>query len=1037
MWRVRLFGKMDLYKGKDYEDKDLLADDIDQWTSVHSINFNTYYNSIDGATIRTTKEFPIGKSVILAYANEIGLFGYVEKKNVITAGAEYEYYISEYLNDLDKYAVPRAGATTFDKLMADPDSFKSNIVNTSHPSGKITLSELLDTIMSGAGSKWSHECRDAFYGYGTTSSCCQDDPLGPFYRWKPGLAGENIKKDSSDEVYQYAFNRWYNIPSFTQIPGIYGQLPTPPNIKGKVGTTSIIRSIDSFTDDASAFDQVWYIPSTYTSKELTDDETLISSHLRSTIKYIPSLNLSHSTVFGAISRLLFDLFKLNVWVEVQYNGGDIPIDPPETIKDYSFNPETFDNIKFILCYGYANNLLYDRTVQYSQIKLNSDLTNRNIDMVKLFNLDHTLVGTAIRLPKKYDDAGKLITEGIEGPLSCMMWEYADGRNKAELEVLAEEILTDYIHDRARGEVILPPGLDEENRYHCGDIIKLQHDMFENMHKSSGWWIADDLQHEKVSGELFYKNRMLALCENPRIALSSDRTEMIFQITDISYTMSQTILGIEERSIDIFDMMEDKLRRITGSDDSVTEITWEPWKADISFVGYTGSKSPYVEITGSNNVASINVIEDVSGKSSTAAVPIVEWSGISWRRPTEYTNDAIYPYWIDVLINVPKDTPTSRNMYPLSAIGPWFNIEVLVSGSKPSLSQTYNCKYPMSSYTKGYRGGAFVFPIVESNSQAITLNVGASEVNRLIEEEGYVKPTVDIPQLWSDNIYFDQEVDCVLAPHFIERSLGVGSIGNNLNPFNIMPYAFLGAIPKGFTASSITCQIWLSKMFSFNNSSYDIQSFQSEFIFGFQWCLEQQGRSKSYLYDRTSNTQTTGSWTSSSAWGGSWHDTQIMSPTLTYNASAKGPSYSVTLSTSLTDKSIDYLSSSSFYFRFYVLSTRGNVTFSLYDYILTASLTPGYELLDEWYTARSHKLQVDFIPPSGFDDPLGQMSSSVRADITLPMPEFVNDDGYWTWNIRRFLKEGDNHIRIRSIKSIGGLYKPASIKLRGVYMLGAT
>ena len=409
MWQIRLFGK------NDYDN--IVADDSrDQWTPIFEVSGNEVYDDIDKYTIKCKVKFRVNDNVLIAYGDNIMLFGYVTRARTIVADAQYEFEISEYLNMLNKYPVPRFGTTTYRQISNKDTSMRSRIDNFSYPGGKKTLKNIMDIAMSGAGDKWSHMVDD-FYFNGNDNK----DILGPYYRWN------GITNPSSG----YDYDRWYNIPEFTQAPGSYGQLPTPPNYDMVVDGRNIVQVLN--TADSEFWDQVYSIPWMADEDDVTPDASL-AEFKKKIVRYFPTVELCASTVFSTIKRMLVDLCKMNVWCEVTYDGGDFLLDATET--------ESISKVRFIVKYGYVRDHKVQNPMQYIQYRSDDKAEDTDVECVLVFGYDHTT------------DVGMAVRNGASIPYKTLMWEYKDGRNEGELDALAYQILNDYKNSKLMVELDL-------------------------------------------------------------------------------------------------------------------------------------------------------------------------------------------------------------------------------------------------------------------------------------------------------------------------------------------------------------------------------------------------------------------------------------------------------------------------------------------------------------------------------------------------------------------------------------------------------
>ena len=61
---------------------------------------------------------------------------------------------------------------------------------------------------------------------------------------------------------------------------------------------------------------------------------------------------------------------------------------------------------------------------------------------------------------------------------------------------------------------------------------------------------------------------------------------------------------------------------------------------------------------------------------------------------------------------------------------------------------------------------------------------------------------------------------------------------------------------------------------------------------------------------------------------------------------------------------------------------------------------------------------------------------VSVIINWPDSQFTNEDGYFCYDIRKYLGEGANYVRLRSVKEItAGVYAPAVLDVKASYISG--
>ena len=538
MWQIRLFGK------EDYDN--IAADDTrNQWTPLFEVSGNEVYNDVDTYTIKCKVKFRVNDNVLIAYADRVMIFGYVTRARTIVADAQYEYEVTEYLNMLTKYPVPRFGTTTFNQIASKDTSMRSRIDNFSYPGGKKTLKEIMDVVMTGAGAKWSHEVEDFYF-----DGHADKDILGPFFRWK-GSTGPSSG---------YPFDRWYNIPDFTQAPGSYGQLPTPPNTEMKVGGEELVKVLT--TANSEYWDQVYEIPWMADPTDATPAASLLEFK-KKLVRYFPTVELCASTVFSTIKRMLIDLCKMNVWCEVSYDGGDFVFDPP--------TDESMDKVTYVVKYGYVRSHKVDSALSYIQYRSDDKAEDTDVECVLVFGYDHT------------KDVGMAVKTGATVPYKTVMWEYKDGRNEGELDALAFQILTDYKNSKLSIELDLKPGpaMYDDEVIHVGDMIRVQNNDIVDYHYSNGWCDKSSNRYSKRMDTLVGWNYV-----------SKERNEAIFTVKAIRYSISKTVLELSEARTDIFEIMGDKLSRIEGTTQGydIDEVLWK--KVDLSLCGRPAGEYPF-------------------------------------------------------------------------------------------------------------------------------------------------------------------------------------------------------------------------------------------------------------------------------------------------------------------------------------------------------------------------------------------------------------------------------------------------------------
>jgi len=111
--------------------------------------------------------------------------------------------------------------------------------------------------------------------------------------------------------------------------------------------------------------------------------------------------------------------------------------------------------------------------------------------------------------------------------------------------------------------------------------------------------------------------------------------------------------------------------------------------------------------------------------------------------------------------------------------------------------------------------------------------------------------------------------------------------------------------------------------------------------------------------------------------------------------------------------------------------------ALAGWSVSVTCTPGYELLIEWYKARTHKIQMMVDGKGSWDKGEGQMTTGpISLIINWPDPDHMNEDGYFCFDIKKFLGLNNNYVRFRSVKEIStGIYAPAEIDIRARFISG--
>jgi hypothetical protein len=1007
MWQMRLFGKGDY----DYSDDD---DTRDQWTPLFEVSGNELYNDVDKYTVKCKVKFNNGENVLLAYGDTIMMFGYITRSRTIVADAQYEYEVSEYLNMLTKYPVPRFGTVTFKQIANKSTSMRSRIDNFSYPGGKKTLQEIMDVVMTGAGGKWAHEVEDYYYDGNSNK-----DIDGPYFRW------EGTSSPSSG----YFWDRWYNIPKFTQAPGAYGQLPTPPNVDLKVDGRELVKVLTTADDDM--WNQVAFIPWMADEEDTTPDASL-ATFKKNIIQYFPTMELCATTVFSAIKRLLIDICKMNAWCDVKYKGGDFTFEAVEG--------ESIEYVSFTVKYGYARDHKVGNALQYIQYRSDDRAEDTDVECVLVFGYDHT------------KDVGMAVKSGSTVPYKTIMWEYKDGRNEGELDAMANQIMQDYQRSKLAIEVDLKPGpaLYEESRIHVGDVIRIQCNDIVDYHKLNGWYDGSNTRYAKRMNTLVNWGY-----------LSNDYSDSLFTVKAIRYSISKTILELSEVRKDIFTIMGDKLVRIEGTSQEydIDSISWR--KADLQLLGRPAGEYPYTNIDDTSaDYGNIKLI--ASKPSSASGVPssFVTWDGTKWINAVEYTGNN-YPAWTQLLImikpekNMPE-IPDSRGMVPLSYIGPWFNIELKVLGLLPSTS--FSAASSGMDYNNVSVGNAWVIPYVYDANDAMCAFSSQAELQALVDEGKYEFPDAfcGLSDLDRHRIYFESETDCLLEHNLrSQKSSGAAGVG-------CMNYVKIGPIPKGFDSISVTSSIsFLDQCFGeSNNTAATLDTTisglgitpKSLLTFNFQWCLDVNGRPRDvtrnevdyvhgYVYPDGSVEPDIWEPVPDSIYGGKWTETLL---TPTWSSGYAIQTAILHNEFLLTNKRLETIvEDASLYLRYVVLfdSYRSSTVYmfnflAMAGWSVSVTCTPGYELLLEWYKTRTHKIQMMIEGCGTWNKNGSNYKGPISVIIDWPNEDFMNDEGYFCFDIRKFLGEGANYVRLRSIKEISsGVFSAAEVDIRARFISG--
>ena len=1007
MWQMRLFGKKDYSYSND-------DDTRDQWTPLFEVAGSELYNDIDTYTVKCKVKFNNGENVLLAYGEEVMMFGYITRSRTIVADAQYEYEVSEYLNMLTKYPVPRFGTVTFKQIANKATSMRSRLDNFSYPGGKKTLQEIMDVVMTGAGSKWTHEVEDYYYDGNSDK-----DIDGPYFRWE-GTSAPN----------GYFWDRWYNIPKFTQAPGTYGQLPTPPNTDMKVDGKNLVKVLTSADD--KMWDQVSYIPWMADEEDTTPDASL-AAFKKSIIQYFPTLELCATTVFSAIKRMLIDMCKMNAWCEVKYKGGDFDFE--------ALDGESIDSVTFAVKYGFVRDHKVTNALQYIQYRSDDRAEDSDVECVLVFGYDHT------------KDVGMAVKSGSTVPYKTIMWEYKDGRNEGELDAMANQIMQDYQRSKLAIEVDLKPGpaLYEDARIHVGDVIRIQCNDIVEYHRLNGWYDGSKTQYAKRMDTLVNWGY-----------LSSDFSDALFTVKAIRYSISKTILELSEVRKDIFSIMGDKLVRIEGTTQEydIDGVAWR--KVDLQLLGRPAGEYPYTN-TDTSSIDYGNIKLTASKPSSAMGSPtaFLNWNGVKWENATEYTGDN-YPAWTQLLIMVKpeknmSEIPDSRGMVPLSYIGPWFNIEVKVLGSLPQTS--FSASGSGMDYNNMSCGNAWVIPYVYGVNDAMCAMSSQAELQAMVDEGKYEFPDSFCGLSDQDrlSIYFESEVDCML-----EKNMRASYKPSGAQGLGCLNYVKIGPIPKGFDSISVTSSItFMDQCFGESNNTAatldtNISGLgitpKSLLTFNFQWCLDTWRRSRNevrngfdyihgYVYPDGSVEQDVWEPVPESVYGGKWTETQL-SPTWTSG-------YAVQTATlhsgfSLTNKRLETVQEeASLYLRYVVLfdSYRSSTVYmfnflGMAGWSVSVTCTPGYELLLEWYKTRTHKIQMMVDGCGKWDKDGSKYRGPISVIIDWPNGDFMNDEGYFCYDIRKYLGEGANYVRLRSIKEVSsGVYSAAEVDIRARFISG--
>lgn len=1009
MWQMRLFGKSDY---------DNISDDDtrDQWMPLFEVGGNEEYDDVDTYTVKCKAKFRVNDNVLIAYADTIMIFGYITRARTVVTDAQYEYEVSEYLNMLNKYPVPRYGTTTYTQIANKDTSMRSRIDNFSYPGGKKTLKEIMDIAMSGAGAKWTHEVSDFYY-----SGNSDKDILGPYFRWD----GVTNKKSG------YDFDRWYNIPMFTQTPGSYGQLPTPPNYDMKVNGKELVKVLKDA--DSDYWDQVNVIPWMADEDDVTPEATL-AEFKKKLVRYFPTVELCSTTVFSTIKRMLIDLCKMNVWCEAYYNNGSFLFDPPSN--------ESISKVTFVVKYGFVRDHKVENALQYVQYRSDDKAEDKDAECVLVFGYNHST------------DVGMAVKTGATVPYKTAMWEYKDGRNEGELDALAYQILTDYKNSKLMIELDLKPGpaMYDEEIIKVGDMIRVQNNDIVDYHRINGWIDGSKTRYAK---------RMDALVSWGYI--SKERNEAIFTVKAIRYSITKTTLELSEARTDIFDVMEDKLTRIEGTTQgyNVDEVTWK--KVDLSINGGATGEYPYTNTDPSSvDYGNIKLSANLPAYAPGTPTTFKHWDGLKWDPATEYIGDG-YPAWTQLLIMIKDEEsmpeiPDSRGMVPLNYIGPWFNIEMKVIGSVPSMS--YSGSGGLD-YNNPSVGNAWVIPYLYDNNNATSIWSTPTDIEKMIEDGKYELPDIKcrLPAAWREGIYFESETDCMISPELMAvKTSGAASVG-------CLNYLKIGPIPKGFdtvvVSSSISFFDQVLAELSSDSADKLTSNIQSRsktglacFTFNFQWCLGRDSRPRSTTYNELTKQCRQGYWNGdtlvSPAWDedpecafdGKWNNVTL---TPTWAAGYAVQTATMHTNFNLTNKRIPTpITDVSLYLRYVVFfdSFRSssvcmyNFT-ALSGWTVNVTCTPGYELLKEWYKTRVHKIQMMVDGKGSWDTGDGHMTvGPVSVIINWPDDEHMNEDGYFCFDIRKFLGLDNNYVRFRSIRELSpGIFAPAEIDVRARFISG--
>ena len=1008
MWQIRLFGK------DDYADVD--EDDTrNQWTPLFEVSGNELYHDVDSYTVKCKVRFRNGENVLIAYGETVMMFGYVVRARTVVAGAQYEFEIVEYMNTLTKYPVPRYGTTTFKQIENKTTATRSRIDNFSYPGGKKTLKEIMNTIMVGAGANWSHEIDDYYYG-GNASK----DIDGPYYRWNGSSIGTG-----------YEYDRWYDIPRFTQVPGAYGQLPTAPNTDMVVNGRSIVQVLSSPTSDM--WDQVFYVPWMADEGDTTPDASL-AAFKKQLVHTFPTIELCAATVFATVKRILVDLCKMNVWSEVTYSGGVFPFE--------AVDGETIDSVRFILKYGYVRDHKVGSPLQYIQFRSDEQGDDAGIECVLVFGYDHS------------KDVGMAVKPGSSIPYKTAMWEYKDGRNEGELDSLAYQVLTDLQRAKTVVELDLKPGpaLYEDEVIHVGDIIRVQCNDIVEYHKTNGWY-------DGSSGK--YTSRMQALVGWGY--LSAERNDNLYTVKAVRYSISKTTLELSDARKNIFDLMGDRLTRIEGTTQEydIDTVAWK--KADLSLMGRPAGELPYTNTDSSNpDYGNVKLISSKPSAATGAPTAFKTWNGIRWVDATEYTSDMNYPAYTQLLIMVKEENsmpeiPDSRGMVPLNYIGPWFNIEMKVLGSIPSMVNNHTGDMD---YNNLCMGCGWTIPWMYDDNNAQAIQSSESVLQKLVDDGKYEFPDVKcrLPETWRKGIYFESETDCMVAPELM------GSVGASKS-VGCLNYVKIGPIPKGFdnvvinTSASFFDQVWAD--YSNDSASTLGGNIPSRgttgkncLTFNFQWCLGRDARPRSTAYNVATKANRQGYWDAggnfiATSWDddpdvifdGKWNN-NVLSPTWTSGYATQIATLHSSFSIAgkrLAGEVLD----ASLYLRYVIIfdTFRTNANY-MYNFValtgwtVNVTCTPGYELLLEWYKTRTHKIQMMVDGQGHWDKDEDSYKGPVSMIIDWPDEDYTNDEGYFCFDIRKFLGVGANYVRFRSVKEItSGVYASAIVDIRAAFISG--